>query len=126
MSFESMKISKFIEILNKGDYHQSTYQLDIVGKLLIEENLTLSKNNLVGYLSGKYPNVSDKFVTINYFKNKFVTFRVLQKKGLIVRKNKSYKLAIDRPIDQIRSELSNLISSLIEINKTYMTKEILD
>jgi len=121
-----MKISEFIEILNKGDYHQSTYQLDIIGKLLNEENLTLTKNNLVGYLSGKYPNVSDKFVALNYFKNKFVTFRVLQKKGLIVRKNKSYKLAIDKPIDQIRSELSNLINSLIEINlKTYITKELL-
>ncbi len=107
-----MKISKFIEILNAGDYHQSTYQLDIVGKLLIDENLTVTKNELVGYLSGKYPNVSDKFDTLEYFKNKCVVFRVLEKKGLIVRKQKSFKLAINRPLDQVRSELSNLIDSL--------------
>ncbi len=110
-----MKISKFIEILNAGDYHQSTYQLDIVGDLLNDENLTITKNELVGYLSGKYPNVSDKFNTLDYFKNKCVVFRVLEKKGLIVRKQKSYKLAINKPLSQVRSELLNLIDSLAEL-----------
>lgn len=107
-----MKISKFIEILNAGDYHQSTYQLDALRKLLKSENLTVLKVDLVGLFVEKYPNVSDKFVTLDYFTNKCVVFRVLEKKGLIVKKNKSYKLTISRPADQVRSELLNLIDSL--------------